>query len=97
MAEALLRVSNLRTAYTTFGGQRIVRAVDDVSFTINKGESLGLVGESGSGKTTTCLSIVQLLPKGARIEGGSVVFDGQDVLRLSLDEKIGRASCRERV
>ena len=86
MAEPLLRVSNLRTVYTTFGGQRVVRAVDDVSFTINRGESLGLVGESGSGKTTTCLSLVRLLPKGAEIEGGRVEFDGQDLLRLSHDE-----------
>jgi oligopeptide/dipeptide ABC transporter ATP-binding protein len=83
MAEPLLRVSNLRTVYTTFGGQRVVRAVDDVSFSINRGESLGLVGESGSGKTTTCLSIVRLLTRGARIENGTVEFDGQDILRLS--------------
>jgi oligopeptide/dipeptide ABC transporter ATP-binding protein len=83
MAEPLLRVSNLRTVYTTFGGQRVVRAVDDVSFSINRGESLGLVGESGSGKTTTCLSIVRLLTRGARIESGTVEFDGQDILRLS--------------
>jgi oligopeptide/dipeptide ABC transporter ATP-binding protein len=81
----LLRVSNLRTVYSTFGGDRVVRAVDDVSFTIHRGESLGLVGESGSGKTTTCLSIVRLLPHGARIDGGSVEFDGQDLLRLSPD------------
>jgi ABC-type oligopeptide transport system ATPase subunit len=64
MAESLLRVSDLRTTYTAFGGERVVRAVDGVSFTINRGESLGLVGESGSGKTTTCLSILRLLPRG---------------------------------
>jgi oligopeptide/dipeptide ABC transporter ATP-binding protein len=86
MAEPLLRVSNLQTVYATFGGQRVVRAADDVSFTIDRGESLGLVGESGSGKTTTCLSIVRLLPRGARIAGGSIEFDGQDLLRLSTDE-----------
>jgi len=86
MAEPLLRVSNLRTVYATFGGQRLVRAVDDVSFSINRGESLGLVGESGSGKTTTCLSIVRLLPRGAQIEGGTVEFDGRNILSLSLDD-----------
>ncbi len=83
MAEPLLRVSDLQTVYTAFGGQRVVRAVDGVSLTIARGESLGLVGESGSGKTTTCLSIVRLLPRGAHIDGGNVEFGGQDLLRLS--------------
>src|SRR5438876_5723212 len=86
MAEPLLRVSNLRTTYTAFGGARVVRAVEDVSFTIERGESLGLVGESGSGKTTTCLSLVGLLPRGAQIAGGKVEFDGVDLVRLSSDE-----------
>src|ERR671930_1448489 len=83
MAEPLLRVSDLRTTYTAFGGERVVRAVDGVNFTIDRGESLGLVGESGSGKTTTCLSILRLLPRGATIDGGSVILDGQDLFRLS--------------
>ena len=93
MAETLLRVTDLQTVFRAFGGQRVVRAVDGVSFTINRGETLGLVGESGSGKTTTCLSILRLLPRGARIEGGSVEFDGQDLLRLSPDE-MGRVRGR---
>src|SRR6266487_3358547 len=84
MADPLLRVSDLSTTYTAFGGERVVRAVDRVSFTINRGESLGLVGESGSGKTTTCLSILRLLPRGATIESGSVEFGGQELLSLSL-------------
>jgi oligopeptide transport system ATP-binding protein len=84
MAEPLLQVSDLRTFYTAFGGERVVRAVDGVSFTIDRGESLGLVGESGSGKTTTCLSLLRLLPRGASIESGSVMFDGQELLGLSL-------------
>jgi len=79
-------VSGLRTHFFTFGGTRVVRAVDDVSFTLHEGESLGLVGESGSGKTTTCLSIVGLLPRAARIVGGSVVFDGEDLTRKSQRE-----------
>src|ERR671931_1968456 len=86
MAEPLLRVSDLRTTYTAFGGERVVRAVDGVSFTINRGECLGLVGESGSGKTTTCLSILRLLPRGAQISSGSVELDGQELMNLGDDE-----------
>jgi oligopeptide/dipeptide ABC transporter ATP-binding protein len=56
--------------------------VDGVSFDIAKGECLGLVGESGSGKTTTCLSLLRLLPRGAEIAGGSVELDGVDLLQL---------------
>ncbi|PYN28445.1 MAG: dipeptide/oligopeptide/nickel ABC transporter ATP-binding protein [Candidatus Rokuibacteriota bacterium] len=84
--DPVLRVSGLQTHFFSFGGTRVVRAVDDVSFTLHEGESLGLVGESGSGKTTTCLSIVGLLPRAARIVGGSVVFDGEDLTRKSQRE-----------
>ena len=58
----LLQVSDLRTHYVSFGGERVIKAVDGVSFTLEEGETLGLVGESGCGKTTTCQSIVNLLP-----------------------------------
>jgi oligopeptide/dipeptide ABC transporter ATP-binding protein len=75
----LLRVSNLQTYYFSFGGSRVVKAVDDVSFTLNEGETIGLVGESGCGKTTTCLSVVGLLPPAARIVGGSIEFNGQEL------------------
>jgi oligopeptide/dipeptide ABC transporter ATP-binding protein len=77
--EALLQVSGLQTHFFTFGGSRVVKAVDGVSFVLREGETLGLVGESGSGKTTTCLSIVGLVPRGARIVGGSVVFEGEEL------------------
>src|SRR5215471_8480858 len=77
----LLRVSNLQTYYFSFGGARVVRAVDDVSFTLDEGETIGLVGESGCGKTTTCLSIVGLLPSAARLLGGSLEFAGEDLTR----------------
>jgi oligopeptide/dipeptide ABC transporter ATP-binding protein len=76
---ALLRVSNLQTHYFSFGGARVVKAVDGVSFTLNEGETIGLVGESGCGKTTTCLSVVGLLPPAARIVGGSIEFAGEEL------------------
>jgi oligopeptide/dipeptide ABC transporter ATP-binding protein len=79
----VLEVSDLQTHFFTFGGARVVKAVDGVSFTLNEGETLGLVGESGSGKTTTCMSIVGLLPRAARIVGGSVVFEGEDLTKKS--------------
>ena len=80
---SLLQVSDLETHYVSFGGERVVKAVDQVSFTLEEGETLGVVGESGCGKTTTCLSIVGLLPAGARIVGGRIDFAGQDLTQLS--------------
>jgi len=75
----LLRVSELQTHYFSFGGTRVVKAVDRVSFTLREGETIGLVGESGCGKTTTCLSIVGLLPSSARIVGGRIEFAGEEL------------------
>ena len=80
MTSELLRVTDLHTSYVALGGQRVVRAVDGVSFGIDRGECLGLVGESGSGKTTVCLSVVGLLPRGARVESGSIQFNGQELV-----------------
>src|SRR6266436_3490893 len=79
----LLQVTDLETHYVTFGGSRIVKAVDSVSFSLNEGETLGIVGESGCGKTTTCLSIVGLLPPAAQIVGGHIDFAGKDLARMS--------------
>src|SRR5437016_14485543 len=76
---SLLQVTELQTHYVTFGGARVVKAVDRVSFALNAGETLGIVGESGCGKTTTCQSIVGLLPAAARIVGGSIAFDGEEL------------------
>ena len=84
--DVLLEVADLQTHFLGFGGARVVKAVDGVSFTLREGETLGLVGESGSGKTTTCLSIVGLLPRGARIVGGRVLFEGEDLTRKSQRE-----------
>src|SRR5215468_10318796 len=75
----LLRVSDLQTHYFSFGGSRVVKAVDRVSFTLREGETIGLVGESGCGKTTTCLSIVGLLPSSARIVSGRIEFAGEEL------------------
>ena len=83
---SVLEVSDLRTHFFSFGGSRVVKAVDGVSFALREGETLGLVGESGSGKTTTCLSIVGLLPRNGRIVGGSVVFEGEDLTKKSQRE-----------
>ncbi|PYN49478.1 MAG: dipeptide/oligopeptide/nickel ABC transporter ATP-binding protein [Candidatus Rokuibacteriota bacterium] len=83
---AVLQVAGLQTHFFTFGGARIIKAVDGVSFTLREGETLGLVGESGSGKTTTCLSIVGLLPRAGRIVGGRVLFEGEDLTRKSQRE-----------
>lgn len=82
MAQELLKVEDLVTHYTGFGGDRVVKAVDGVSFTLEEGQTIGLVGESGCGKTTTCLSLVRLLPPGAQIEGGSIELNGRDIVDL---------------
>ena len=86
MTEPLLRVRDLHTHFTTFGGTRVVKAVDGIDFDLREGETLGLIGESGCGKTTTCLSIVGLLPSGARIVGGSIQFAGEELTTKSQAE-----------
>ncbi|MEL6346134.1 MAG: dipeptide ABC transporter ATP-binding protein [Myxococcota bacterium] len=81
-AEPVLSLSGLKTFFHTDEG--VVKAVNDVSFSINAGETLGLVGESGSGKSVTSLTIMQLLPEtSANIEGGQVVFLGNNLLEMS--------------
>jgi len=82
---SLLEVTNLQTSFHTRDG--IVRAVNDVSFHLARGETLGIVGESGSGKSVTCYSIMGLVPQPpGRIEGGKAVFDGVDLLKCSVPE-----------
>ncbi len=82
MNNSVLEVKNLRTYFFTRSG--VVRAVNDVSFSLRKGESLCLVGESGCGKTATALSILRLIdsPPG-RIVGGEILYHGEDLLRCS--------------
>ncbi len=76
---------NLRTQFSTDHGP--VKAVDDVSFDLFPGESLGIVGESGSGKSVTALSLLRLIPDPGRVVGGQVLFRDQDLLQVS-DEEI---------
>ncbi|OLC17929.1 MAG: hypothetical protein AUH29_00500 [Candidatus Rokubacteria bacterium 13_1_40CM_69_27] len=84
MADALLEVRDLRTYIYTRRG--VVKAVDGATFSIGRGETLGIVGESGSGKSMTCLSILRLVPEpGGHIVGGEIVFDGEDLLAKSPD------------
>ncbi|MDG1310569.1 MAG: oligopeptide ABC transporter ATP-binding protein OppD [Porticoccaceae bacterium] len=81
---ALLDVKNLKVHFHTRNG--VIKAVDDVSFSVNAGETLAIVGESGSGKSVTCYSLLDLLPKPpAKIEGGTAMFDGEDLLNCSAD------------
>jgi peptide/nickel transport system ATP-binding protein len=77
----LLRVEGLRTVFA-LGDGRNVAAVDDVSFVINRGETLGLVGESGSGKSVTALSIVRLVAPPGRIDRGRIELEGTNLLEL---------------
>jgi oligopeptide transport system ATP-binding protein len=77
----LLEVRNLRTYFDSDDGE--VKAVDDISFQLQRGETLGIVGESGSGKSVTNLSIIRLIPTPpGRIVSGQVLFDGVDILSL---------------
>ncbi len=79
---SLLSVRHLRTYFDEDG--REVKAVDDVSFEVQRGETVGVVGESGSGKSVTSLSIMRLVPTPpGRIVSGEVIFDGRDLLTLS--------------
>src|ERR1041384_7898787 len=77
----LLEVNDLRTHFPTRAG--LVRAVDGVSFYLDRGELLGLVGESGCGKSMTALSIMRLIAPPGRIVDGQILFDGKDLLKLS--------------
>jgi peptide/nickel transport system ATP-binding protein len=77
---ALLDVKDLRTSFRTEDG--VVRAVDGVSFTVEKGQTLGIVGESGCGKSVTCLTIMGLNPKRNTITSGEALWKGKDLLTM---------------
>lgn len=81
----LLEINNLSTYF--FTGEGVVRAVDDVSWDVDEGETLGLVGESGCGKSVSALSVLRLVPNPpGRIVSGEILFEGQDLLQLSESE-----------
>lgn len=80
----LLNIENLTTHYETRGGS--VKAVDDVSLSLERGDALGLVGESGCGKTTTMLSLMRLLPSNGKIISGKIDFDGTDMVSIEEEE-----------
>ncbi len=78
---SLLEVKNLHTFFTTKKG--IVKAVNDVTYSLDAGKTLGIVGESGSGKSVSAMSIIKLLDGNGYIESGSITFDGQDILNCT--------------
>ncbi|MFO7837601.1 MAG: ABC transporter ATP-binding protein [Candidatus Thorarchaeota archaeon] len=80
----LLNIQNLNVHYETLKGE--IQAVQDVDFTLDHGEFLGLSGESGCGKTTTAMSLLRLLPSEGIIDSGSIYFENQDVLSLAKAE-----------
>ncbi|NLD83282.1 MAG: ABC transporter ATP-binding protein, partial [Clostridiales bacterium] len=82
----LLEVKDLRTSFFTDAGE--IKAVDGVSFNLDRGRVLGIVGESGSGKSVTAYSIMQILAPTGKIVGGSVKLDGQEL--VGADEKVLR-------
>ncbi len=81
---SVLQLEGVTTHYRTLRGW--VRAAENVSFEVGKGEALGLVGESGCGKTTVALSILKILPAGAKIRKGRILFDGTDLVQLNDSE-----------
>ena len=83
-AETALQVNNLRVSYMT--GDREVKAVDDVTFSLYPGERLGIVGESGSGKTTLAMALMRLHKPPAYIMGGEATLDGRDILALERED-----------
>ena len=84
MQEKLLEVKNLRTYFHTFKG--VVKAVDGISFSLGKGEILGIVGESGSGKSVTCFSILKLIEEPGKVQADEIWFQGKDITAASEKE-----------
>lgn len=82
--EKKLEVKNLKISFRTQSGK--VQAVRDISFDLNKGETLAIVGESGSGKSVTSKAIIGILAGNSIVEGGEILYDGQDLLKISEDD-----------
>lgn len=81
---ALLDVQDLQTYYFVLRGS--VKAVDGISFSVEKGQAMGLAGESGCGKTTAALSVMKILPPGGKIVGGKILFKNEDIISLEDSE-----------
>lgn len=81
MDTPMLQVKNLCTSFNVDAGE--VRAVNGISFNLDKGKVLGIVGESGSGKSVTAYSIMRILVEPGRIKSGEILFDGQDIAEFS--------------
>jgi peptide/nickel transport system ATP-binding protein len=84
LPEPLLEARNLKTYFYTAKG--IVKAVDNVSFELYKGEALGIAGESGCGKSTLAYSLLRLVPPPGKLVSGEIVFQGKDITKLSEEE-----------
>lgn len=84
--QIILEVTDLKTQFFTETG--VVRAVDGVNFRVRRGEVLGIVGESGCGKSVTSLSVMRLIGEPGRIVQGSILFDGEDLVKLSEKEML---------
>ena len=82
--EKVLEVKNLEISFKTDGG--LVRAVRDISFDLYKGETICIVGESGSGKSVTSKAIMGILAPNAIIDGGQIMYEGENLLEVSEDE-----------
>src|SRR5262249_27909747 len=82
----LLDIRRLSTHYVSARGTRVTRAVDDVTLSLDQGQTLGIVGESGSGKTTLALTLLRMLPPAARIVSGEMLFEGADLLKKPENE-----------
>ncbi|MGB9622747.1 MAG: ABC transporter ATP-binding protein, partial [Candidatus Bathyarchaeia archaeon] len=80
----LLEIENLKTYFFTEAG--VVKAVDDVTFSVEKGTTVGLVGESGSGKSVTAQSVLRIVPRPGKIVGGKILFEGEDLLLKKEDD-----------
>ncbi len=85
--EPILKIENLKTSFMTSNGE--VQAVRGVSFSVNKGEILGIVGESGSGKSVTSMSVLRLLADTAVIKEGTITFEGKNLIDVSKKEMRG--------
>ena len=81
---SLLEIKHLHTYFKTKKG--IVKAVNDVSYSVEAGRTMGVVGESGSGKSVSAMSILQLLDSNGYIESGEILFEGKDLTKLSIEE-----------